>query len=198
MGSAKHIVTHETAPFRALNLSLVVERRRRVKKKFIAVVGYRKSGKSTIIQSLSGCHNHSFRGFITDHSINLSIYVHAPSPQERPSTDEAAFGKLLGRVATNKACQGLVIAIQPTLARERLRMERMFEMAREAGFESYAFVLEFPFNDKKQAEKRIGNFENIKKRILDSDPETSVISIDGRRFASLNSEAIRSIARFPY
>jgi hypothetical protein len=77
-------------------------------------------------------------------------------------------------------------------------MERMFEFARQAGLETFAFVVEFPFNSKKSSQKRIGNFENIKTRILESDPEARVSPVDGRRFASLNSAAIRSIARFPY
>jgi ABC-type phosphate/phosphonate transport system ATPase subunit len=33
-----------------------------LKKKFIAVIGRRKAGKSTVIQSLTGCKNGAFRG----------------------------------------------------------------------------------------------------------------------------------------
>jgi energy-coupling factor transporter ATP-binding protein EcfA2 len=167
-------------------------------KKFVAVVGYRNSGKSTIIQSLSGCKSHSYKGLITDSSVNLSVYVHAASPQEDPRTNEGAFTRILNRVKADASCQGLLIAVQPTLTRERLRMERMFEIARQAGLETYAFVIEFPFDKKRLAQGGIGNFENIKERILKSDPKAKISSIDGRRFAILNSEAIRSIARFPY
>jgi energy-coupling factor transporter ATP-binding protein EcfA2 len=172
-----------------------MQAKRRIK--FVAVIGKQKSGKSTIIQSLSGCNNHSSKELITDRSVNSSIYVHAPSPQEDPKTNEVVFSKILDKVLATGGCQGIVIAIQPTLPLRRLRMERMFEIAKKKGLESYAFIIEYPF-DKKKSSGRIGNFEVIKKRISRSDPSASVVAIDGRRFASLNSEVIRSIARFPY
>lgn len=168
------------------------------RKKFIAVVGYPKSGKSTIIQSLSGCKNHSFKGLINDASAGVSIYVHAPSPQENPRTSERVFIKILDEVNKNLSCQGLLFAIQPTFAYKRLRMERMFEIACEKGFEGYAFVLEFPFAGGGKS-SNIGKFKSIKQRILDSsNSKANVFAIDGRRFASLNSALIRSVARFPY
>jgi energy-coupling factor transporter ATP-binding protein EcfA2 len=170
-----------------------LQKKHALQKKFVAVIGYPKSGKSTIIQSLSGCNNHSSHGPVMDTSVNLSVYVHTASPQENPRTTEAVFKEILRDVKKDPNSQGLVIAIQPTIRGKRLRMERMFELAKQDGFESYAFILEHPYLG-----ERIGNFDNIESRVLTSDPDAKVFALDGRRFAILNAEAIKSLSRFPY
>jgi len=171
-----------------------MEQKPRLQKKFIAVIGYQKSGKSTIIQSLSGCNSHSSNGPVKDNSIGLSIYVHAASPQEYPQTTEAAFNKILLDVKTDKNSQGLVTAIQPNAPSKRLLMETMFNLAKQADFESYAFILEYPY-DGRRLEPTL--LYNIKSRVQESDSDAKVFTLDGRRFAILNADAIRSLSRFP-
>jgi predicted kinase len=162
-----------------------------LRKKFVAVVGYADSGKSTVIQSLSGCNNHSTNEKIRDASVGLCIYVLAPSPQELPVIGEEDFTSILQDVTRDETCQGVVAAIQPTLPTKRLSMEKMFDLARKFRFESFAYVLEFPFCKGKKLEDRIGNLENIKTRILGIDSEAKVFPMDGRRFACLNADLIR-------
>ncbi|MGD0801847.1 MAG: hypothetical protein ABR906_11070 [Terracidiphilus sp.] len=163
-----------------------------MQKKFVAVIGYRKSGKSTIIRCLTGCENGSFIGEIHDKEVNLSIFVHAPSPQEHIKTDLKVFDNYLQEAKKGKHIQGLVFAIQPTLPNRRLSMEQMFSLARQRGFESYAFILEHPYKG-----ERIRNFDNIKSRVLDVDPDAKIFALNGHRFAILNAEAIRSLSRLP-
>ena len=164
-----------------------------MRKKFVAVIGYRRSGKSTIIRSLTGCGSGAFVGEVCDNAANVSLFVHAPSPQEFGKTDEGAFDKFLQRCKRSQQIQGLVSAIQPTLPNRRLSLEKMFSLARQRGFESCAFILEHPYKG-----VRIGNFERIKERVLNTDPNARVFALDGRRFAILNAEAIRSLCRLPF
>jgi predicted kinase len=164
-----------------------------MRRKFVAVIGYRNSGKSTIIRSLTGCESRSFIGEVQDNEANLSIFVHAPSPQERGKVDKKVFENYLQKAKKGQRIQGLVFAIQPTIPNRRLSMEEMFSLARQGGFECYAFILEDPYKG-----KRIENFENIKSRVLDSAPDARVFALDGRRFAVLNAETIRSLSRLPY
>ena len=163
-----------------------------MRKKFVAVIGYGKSGKSTIIQSLTGCGNRGFTGIVEDLSENRSIYVHAASPQEQPRTDEPAFRRILQKVLRSATIQGIVIAIQPTEPNQRLSMDTVIGLAGQSSFESFAFVLDPPYNN------ATINFGFVRDRVLASDPNASVFRLDGRRFAILNSEAIRALARFPY
>jgi predicted kinase len=163
-----------------------------VRKKLVAVIGYGKSGKSTIIQSLTGCESRSFEGVVSDLADGQSIYVHTASPQEKPETDEERFKIILKQVVKDAAIQGLVIAIQPTMATARLRMEVMFQLAKKAGLLNYAFILDPPRNDASI------NFEYVSKRVLEGDPDASVFKLNGRRFAILNAEAIRALSRIPF
>jgi hypothetical protein len=120
------------------------------------------------------------------------MYVHAKSPQENPATDEKTFIDILQDVLDGKRIQGLAIAIQPTSPRQRLSMDRMFVLAKKAGFESYAFILDPPRGG------RSTDFEGVRDRVLAGDPMAQVFKLDARRFAVLNSEAIRVLARLPY
>jgi predicted kinase len=172
-----------------------LQKKHALQKKFVAVIGYPKSGKSTIIQSLSGCKNHSYKGPVTDASVGLSIYVHAASPQENPKTTEAAFKIILRDVKKNINSQGLVTAIQPNAPNKRLLMETMFDLAKQAGFESYAFILEYPYSGRRLEPTLLNK---IKSRVQESDSDARVLTLDGRRFAILNAEAIKSLSRFPY
>ena len=163
-----------------------------MRKKFVAVIGHGKSGKSTIIQSLTGCESRSFINVIEDRTTGLSIYVHAPSPQEHPQTDIKIFRDILQDILDDAKIQGIVIAIQPTCPTQRLSMEEMFEAAKNAKFESYAFILEPPYGG------RLTDFESVQKRVLANDKNAQVYKLDGRRFGILNAEAIRALSRLPY
>jgi predicted kinase len=163
------------------------------RKKFIAVVGYANSGKSTIIKSLTGCKDSSYIGLVQDREINLAMFVHAPSPQEHSATGEKEFINYLKNVKNESLILGMVIAIQPTLARKRIQMDLMFSLAAQYGFECYAFILEYPYNPYRG--QKIGNFVNIRDRILKCDPNAKVFPLDGRRFALLNADSIRSLSR---
>jgi predicted kinase len=164
-----------------------------MRKKFIAVIGYRRSGKSTIIRSLTGCESGTFVGEVRDAAAHLSIFVHAPSPQEFGKTDEGVFNEYLQRCKRRQQIQGLVSAIQPTFPSRRLSLEQMFSLASRHGFESYAFILEHPYKGGK-----IKNFERIKNRVLKIDSDARVLALDGRRFAILNADVIRSLCRLPF
>ncbi len=164
-----------------------------MQKKFVAVIGYRNSGKSTIVQSLTGCNNRSFIGYVEDKEANLSIFVHSTSPQEHPATNQAAFDRYLRNAKEKANLQGLVFAIQPTKPRRRLLMETMFNLAKQRGFECYAFILQPPYKN-----GEVMKFDEIRDRVLSGDSTAKIFALDARRFAVLNAEAIRSISRLPY
>jgi energy-coupling factor transporter ATP-binding protein EcfA2 len=167
-----------------------------LRKKFVGVIGPDKSGKSTVIQSLTGCHDHSFIGFVYDHSVSSKIWVHATSPQEQPpnhQTTEPIYRRYLRRVIQHQDAQGFVIAIRPNLPRRRLSMDRMFQLASQYGFETYAFILDPTYHG-----QNLGNFNQISNRLLAADPNVQIFKQDGRRFAILTAEAIRAISRLPH
>jgi hypothetical protein len=164
----------------------------KLRKKLIAIVGYGKSGKSTIIQSLTGCGSRSFIGEVRDKAVGGSIYVYATSPQEQnPSITQAKFVNLLRKIASDPKIQGLVIAIQPVNPTVRLSMEVIFQLAKQMNFESYAFILDPPWN------KASIRFDYVSNRIRESDPNAYIFKLNGRRFAIANSEKIRSITELP-
>ena len=82
-------------------------------KKLVVVIGYKNSGKSTIIQSLTGCPTKSFCDFVIDEDTKNSVFVIASSPQEDPMTEEKLH-QILDSVIAKGRCSGVVIAIQPT------------------------------------------------------------------------------------
>ncbi|MGA9820167.1 MAG: hypothetical protein WBQ36_01080 [Desulfobaccales bacterium] len=111
------------------------------KKKFVAVIGYGKSGKSTIISSLTGCRKSTFRGFIKDKVNNNCVFVYSGSPQELPIALSDII-KMLQKWNAIVGCSGMVMAIQPTKPRKRARMEEIFKEAISQGFDIYAFAVE--------------------------------------------------------
>jgi predicted kinase len=161
-----------------------------MQKKFVAVIGPPKSGKSTVIRSLTGMNG--IYGYIVDRSTGLKIYFHARSPQEHAPEDEETFKELLEDLSHDKKVQGIIFAVQPTTPRKRLSMDKMFELTKNAGLENYAFVLDAPYNEASV------DFDEVKGRVIGIDPLAHVFKLDGRRFAILNAEAIRALSRFPY
>jgi predicted kinase len=129
---------------------------------------------------------------VQDFSNRHSLYVIAASPQETGLT-AADFQRILNLILRTPLAQGLIAAIQPSQPTRRLRMEQMLDMARQSGFETFAFVLDPP-----RQRRNLQSFDEIRERILQADPVAQVVRLDGRRFAVLNAEAIRAISRVPF
>jgi hypothetical protein len=162
------------------------------RKVFIAVIGGAKSGKTTIVRSLTGC---SFgwpkKGdFVIDRVDGRKIFVIDKSPQES-SLSEKGFKKALGRCAREASAVGMVVAMQPTEPTSRLSMEEIFEAVSAHRFSPLALVLDPGYNGQtngrstKEIRRRLNRFGVVVKRL------------DGRHFAHLNARRIRKIARIP-
>lgn len=158
-------------------------------KKFIAVIGPARSGKSTLIQSLTGCHSHSARRLVIDRATERQIWVVANSPQEAP-LNRRWFVRIVDEVASRPSILGLVVAIQPTRPTTRLSMEVIFQIVEETrSFSKFAFLLDPPYRGRQsrslraEVQERLRNFR-VRVRIL-----------DGRRFALINASEIRRQSR---
>jgi energy-coupling factor transporter ATP-binding protein EcfA2 len=157
-----------------------------MKKRFIAVIGNSNSGKSTIIQSLTGCKNHSIRDWVIDKREGNWLWVVCSSPQETPmSVNEL---KRIIREAVGKAkCVGLIVAIQPNSPKSRLSMEDVFVAVDVSGaFENYAYVIS------KGYEGNSRSFAETQDRVHGVSRNTEVYEIDGRKFAFQNASFIRA------
>jgi hypothetical protein len=150
--------------------------------KFVAVIGNRNSGKSTVIRSLTGCPNSAFRGEVKDITTGESIHVICSSPQESPLTLQE-LRSILKACAANRKCRGLVMAIQPTSPTKRLSMETIFqEVASLGSFQSHAFML---------TPGRVGGSPNTAAIVTRLKPlKLKPITLDGGRFAMLNAQII--------
>jgi len=152
--------------------------------KFVAVIGQRNSGKSSIIKSLTGCPKSTFRGFVQDRATGRSIYVVCSSPQEQPLT-LAALRKIIAKCQTTRNCHGIVMAIQPTVPRVRLSLEGIFqELAISAKFQSSAFVLDPGYDG------TASGYSGIAARLSNYPCQCS--RLDGRRFAQINAATINA------
>ena len=166
------------------------------RKKFIAVIGERNSGKSTIIVSLTGCPNRSFRDKVTDDSNKESIYVIASSPQEKrldenQEADIKPFQNILDEVIKDGCCRGLVMAIQPIKpqARWKLSLEDIVrEVQSRNAFESYLFVLDPSRNDARPI------LDEVNRR-LEAASFAQAQELNGRRFAFLNARDINQASQ---
>ena len=151
-------------------------------KQFIAVIGNRNSGKSTVIKSLTGCQNSTFRGLVEDILTSHSIYVVCSSPQERTMTLQK-LRKILKACSSASNCRGLVMAIQPTSPTKRLSMETIFqEVASGSAFRSHAFLLA-PGRD-----GSVPNTTSITTRLKPFKLKPAIL--DGGRFSMLNAQII--------
>lgn len=130
------------------------------KKKFVAVIGYGKSGKSTIISSLTGCRISTFRGFIADETNNISVFVCSGSPQEEPKINLDVIEEWLRQCIDKSGCSGIVMAIQPTNHLVRTSMEEIVTEATSQGFDVYAFVIEPGYKEAKKC------YEDVRNRLL--------------------------------
>ncbi len=153
-------------------------------KKFVAVVGNQNSGKSTIIQSLTGCPTRTYRGRVTDMASGKEIEVIAASPQERPIA-LTQLAKVFRAAAKRHQSAGVVMAIQPTKATRRPRMEVIVALASRYGLSPYAFLLAPGYGRRSPKV----NIADVKGRLAASGASLQIL--DGTRFAHLNASVIR-------
>jgi len=155
-------------------------------KKLVAVIGYRNSGKSTIIQSLTGCSTKGFCDFVIDEDTKSSVFVVASSPQEDSMTEEK-FRQILDSVIAKEGCSGVVIAIQPIRPHTRISMEKIFEIVQQVGgFKVFVFILH-PTRDNYD-----GKAQDIRNRLADFNMEVRVL--DARRFSHFNAREIQNVS----
>ncbi len=157
------------------------------KKRFIAVIGGRSHGKSTIIRALTGVKGKKTPEHVRDLSTNKWMLVISHSPQEEPITPHV-LQKEIRRAATSSDSLGIVIALQPTNPTRRISMEDVFKMTEHYGFERYAFVIAKPYNGLHGNDP-----EAIRIRLESFDVEMPIQPLNARRFAHVNASAIRDI-----
>jgi hypothetical protein len=154
-------------------------------KKFVAVIGPRTAGKTTIIRSLTGCKTMCYRGWIADNFTGRLIFVIAASPQEKPMS-LAEFRRILDQVARTTQCTGIVAAFQPRTPRGGLGIEDFFqELDNEPSFEKYAFILN-PSRDNTPTDAQA-----IHTRLDRFAP--AFHQLDARRFCHLNAAQIQAL-----
>ncbi len=151
-------------------------------KQFVAVIGNRNSGKSTVIKSLTGCSSSSYRGFVHDDGTKRRIYVICSSPQEL-KLNPSKFRKIIEACVSDSFCQGLVMAIQPTHPTKRLSLEGIIaEVSSSGAFQLNAFLLN-P-GRKKPHPNTLEIVSRLKR--ISVRPEV----LDGRRFSHINATII--------
>ena len=154
-------------------------------KKFVAIIGLRNSGKSTIIQSLTGCKSRGFEDYVYDEETHNSVYVVASSPQENPKTREKIH-QILNSVLNKSGCAGCIIAIQPSQTRKRISMEDIFTVVKAIGsFQIFAFILH-PTRDNQNV-----NVQEIRSRLANFNVRIEIL--DARKFSHFNATRIQNI-----
>jgi|GEM_PF-4711863 len=156
-------------------------------RKFIAIIGSKNFGKSTIIQSLTGCPTKIYRGFVVGKDPDNSIFVVASSPEETPIT-VTELRSILSKSTRNSRCSGVVMAIQPTHPTKRLALEDIFRIVQDTGrFTSFGFILHPGYNNGDE------NVREIQQRLRNTHVQLRVL--DARRFAYLNATEVQSITK---
>lgn len=150
-------------------------------KPFIAIIGNRDSGKSTVIRCITGAKFGQFRGTVMDKTTSRSIEVIGSSPQER-SLSLVELRTLLTKAANTATCNGVVCALQPTIPTKRLSMEQVLQEARAHGFHVYAFILDPEYSG------ATGHASIITLRLTNAGFTSRVV--DGQRFAHINASMI--------
>ena len=155
--------------------------------KFIAVIGQRNAGKSTIIRALTACKTVGFRGPIEDLKTKKWIEVIASSPQERDMPNLAAR---MRSAANDPNCLGIVAALQPSYPRTHILMEDVFKIAQKHHAKCYAFAISQPYDENRADGVEIADLEArlATSRIRLNRP---MQSLDARRFAYLNAAIIQ-------
>ena len=155
-------------------------------KPFIAIIGSRNSGKSTIIRSLTGAKFGQFRGSIQDQATLRTIEVIGSSPQEKAMLLQD-LRKILKTATTMANCNGVVCALQPTRPTVRLSMEDVLQEARSHRFRVYAYILDPEYSG------GTGHAAAIANRVQAAGFASQVL--DGRRFAQMNAATINRQTR---
>lgn len=159
-------------------------------KPFVAIIGSEKSGKSTLIRSLTGCRTRSFCGVVTDLVSNQKIYVIASSPQEQDlSSDE--LDRILNQVWDDASILGIVMAIQPTRPIKHLSMEDIFQKVQATrAFSTFGVIIHPSYNASPAIDP-----DDVRRRL--EALEVEFRTIDGRHFAHLNACEVRELAGLP-
>lgn len=152
--------------------------------KFVAIIGERNSGKSTIIKSLTGYPKATGRGEIVDNATGQSVYVICASPQESriEEMNEVEFERILKKEIKNSMCNGVVCALQPTNPSKKMDLEKACLLALKHGYTVSAFIVDPGYKG-----KAVGA-SAIQARLKKIGLTASVL--DGRRFAHLNAVAV--------
>lgn len=159
-----------------------------MKKSFVAVIGHRRSGKSSIIRALTGVRGQRSPEHVEDVSTGKWIHVISHSPEECPLPDRQ-FRNVLNMVANSRLARGVVIALQPNHPSRRQSIEDIFRVAKTYRFSFRVFVIETPY----EGNSRGTDPAEIEKRLTSVGVNVRVQSLDARRFAHINAAAIRNI-----
>ena len=158
-------------------------------KPFIGVVGHANAGKSTIIQSLTGCKTRTGIRLVRDAKTGKEVLVFPASPQENRFVDRR-FKQELRDAARRRSTIGIVAAIQPTWPYARLSLEDMVNAAKLHGLQPYLFVVDPPYSQTSHSHS--ASLSRVRKRVGRS---VRLGSLDGRRFAHLNAKRVARLTR---
>lgn len=159
-----------------------------MKKSFVAVIGHRESGKSSIIRALTGIKGKRVPERVEEVSTGKWISVISHSPEECPLTDKQ-FRNVMKMVANSRLALGVVIALQPNRPWQRQRMEDIFKLAKPYRFTFRVFVIEVAY----QPHSRGTDPGEIEQRLTTIGVNVRAHAVDARRFAHVNAAAIRNI-----
>lgn len=152
-------------------------------KPFVAIIGNRNAGKSTIIRCLTGAKSAQFRGAIFDRTTKRTIEVIGSSPQET-SLSLKELQDILNAAANTVTCNGVVCALQPTKPTKRLSMEKVLQEANAYGFQVYAYIIEPEYSG------TTGHAITITARLNKAGFKCQIIN--GQRFAQINAAIINN------
>jgi len=155
-------------------------------KPFVAVIGGRNSGKSTVIRSLTGARSGQFRGMVHDRATQETISVIGSSPQEQALTLQQ-LRSTLRTAMNNSRCRGIVCALQPSFPTKRLSLEQVLQEARALRFRIRVFVLDPGYKGAR------GHLEAVAARVRNVGFGSK--ALDGRRFAQVNAGTINRRTR---
>jgi energy-coupling factor transporter ATP-binding protein EcfA2 len=155
-------------------------------KPFVAIIGSRNSGKSTVIRSLTGAKFGQYRGTIYDLATGREIEVIGSSPQEKVFS-LADLRKVLCKATGTTNCQGVVCALQPTVPTKRLSMEQVLQEAAASGMAVHAYILDPEYGG------ATGHAAAVAARVKSAGFASR--TLDGRRFAHINAATVNGHTR---
>lgn len=160
-------------------------------KPFVAVIGKRNSGKSTLIRSLTGCRPKT-RGRVEDNCTGHNLYVVEQSPQEAP-IERAELRRTLEEIRDDVNNVGAIVALQPNRPYIRMSIEQVFELVDAVGgLRPFAFVIDPGYQGDSTQNLTADVRSRVREYVADE-----IQRLDGRQFAFLNAEVIRRTAGLP-